>query len=105
MISTSVDVLLALHERHVNVQVFVVHGLLDLLFDDVLEIFQIHAVARVLCRLALDGHVQLVVVAVPVGVGAFAKDLEVFGLIPIVIPQLVGGIESGATGDVDVLHG
>ncbi len=97
--------LLPFQEGHVQVQVFVVDGLLDPFLDDVLELLQIHAVARVFGGLALDGHVQLVVVAVPVGVGAFAKDLHVFGLVPILVPQFVGGIEMSAAGDVNVLHG
>ena len=105
MIRISVDVRFPLHERHIDVQVPVIQWLLDMLLDDVFQVLQIHAVARVLGRNPLHRHVQLVVVAVPVGVGAFAEHFEVLGLVPFVIPQLVGGIESGAAGDVDVLHG
>mgnify|MGYP005710209321 FL=1 len=48
---------------------------------------------------------QLVVVTVPVGIGALAKNFEVLGFIPFIIPQFVSRIESGTTGDVNVLHG
>ena len=96
---------LSLHEGHIDVQVPVIQWLLDMLLDDVFQVLQIHAVARVLGRNPFHSHVQLIVVAMPIGVGAFAEHFEVFGLVPFVVPQLVGGIESGAAGDVDVLHG
>ena len=82
-----------------------VKGLLDMLLDDGLQILEVNAIPRLLRGHPLEGHMQFVVVAMPGGVGALAKDLEIFLLGPVVVPQLVGGIETGAAGDVNVFHG
>jgi hypothetical protein len=83
----------------------VVQWILHLYLDDVPQILEVHAIARFLSRRTLYGDVELVIVAVPIGIGAFAEDFEVSLLGPIVVPQFVGGIESGAAGDVNVFHG
>ena len=47
---------------------------------------------------------QFVIVAVPVGIGAFSEDFEVLLVGPIVVPKLMSSIETGTAGDIDVFH-
>ena len=85
-----------LHPGHIQVQVAVIQRLLYMLLDDVPQILEVHTIAGFCCRHTFDGNVHFVVVAVPIGIGTFPEDLEVPLLGPIVVPQFVGSIESGA---------
>lgn len=81
----------------IQVQVFMVKAPLDLLFDDVLEHLQIDQVARHGVYFSADLDLQLIIVAVVIGVIAQPEDLLILLIAPVGIVQPVGGIEVGAT--------
>lgn len=74
------------HPRHVQVEILVVERVFHVNFDEVTQIFQVHAVPRFRGGLTLDGDMQFIIVAVPIGIGAFSEDFEVLLVGPIVVP-------------------
>ena len=94
----------AFEEWHVEVEVAVVHFGKDVLLDDVAHELEIDAIAGVGLRLAFHCYKQIVIMAVPVGVGAFAECLQVRLLIPLRVPQLVRCVKALATGNVNSFH-
>jgi len=78
---------------HVLVDVLVVERLHDGLLDDALEVGDVDDHAGVLVDLALDRHLQHVVVAVTVGVVALAENLSVLLVAQIGVVQSVTSTE------------
>lgn len=83
----------AFHEVDIEVEVAVVDTLYDDVFDEAAECFGVVDEACIGVGGAFYGDVQLVVVAMPVGVGAFAKYFCVLRFGPVLVVQAVGGIE------------
>jgi len=88
-------------EVHVEVEVAVVEVVNDVLFDDDAQFFYVYDESRDGVGHAFDRDVEVVVVAVPISVGALAKDGFVFFLGPVFHPEFVGGVETFDSGDID----
>ena len=91
---------LALHEWHIHVEVPVVSLLYDMFLHQVAEGFGVEDEASITLELTLHCDMQLIVVAMPVGVGALAEDFGVVRIIPGGIEKAVRGIEVLHAGDV-----
>jgi hypothetical protein len=65
----------------------------DVFFDQVTQYFHVHYVPRHRVRFANYPHNQFVVMAVVVGIAAFAEYPEVLLIIPLRVIQAVGGIK------------
>ena len=72
--------------------------------DEILEFDQVHTKSRVRMRLTSDCDVQIVIVSVPIRICTFPESLYVSLIAPVVIPEFVRCVESGASGDVDLFH-
>ena len=84
---------LAGHKWHIQVKVFVVHMLHQLVFHNVAKLFGIENEAGFGVGSTFYRDVEFVVVAVPVLIGAFAKNLAVAILTPSGVEQPMGRIE------------
>ncbi len=88
-----------LEPGHVEIQVLVIQVPEQPLLGQLLQLVEVHHIAGLGIDLALDGQLQLVVVAVEVRVAALPERLPV----PLVgepgIVQAVGGVEVHAAGD------
>jgi hypothetical protein len=80
---------------HVKVEVFVVESSFHLLVDKVFEQFEVNEVASFGVNLARHLHLQLIVVAVEVGVAARAEHGLVALLWPSGVVEAVCGVEVG----------
>lgn len=89
------------HEIHVQVHVLVVELVGDVLLDDTAQVFQVHEKSCSLVGFALHGYEQLVIMPVPVRVGAFAENLQVLFLRPVLAEQLMGRVKTLSSGDKD----
>ena len=72
--------------------------------DHGLEIGEIDEIARVLVNGAFDRHINHIIVAMPIRMGAFAEHFKVLGFVPIVVPEFVRSIESRTAGDGYLFH-
>lgn len=93
----------ALQEIHVHIQVFMIEFVRDLCPDDGAEIFQVNKVSEFRIDLAFYGNIKVVIVPVPVRVGAAAENFFVFFFAPVGAEKAVGGIKTLAACDVN--HG
>ena len=81
-----------------------VQGLFHADPDDILELNQVHTEACVGMRFTDDCDVQFVIVSVPIRICTLPESRDVLLIAPVVIPELVRRVESGASGDVDLFH-
>jgi len=69
--------------------------------DDAAEVFQIHQKSSIGVGCAHERHQQFKIMAVHIGVGAFAKYLFVFFGAPIRVPKLMGSVEMLLAGQMN----
>lgn len=81
-----------------------IQWLFDKFADDRLQVREIDEVSRSLVDGSADGDKHFVIVAMPIGIGAFTKYFKVLFGIPVLIPEFMGGVEPGAAGDGDFFH-
>src|SRR2546423_1476825 len=93
-----------LHERHVEIEVPVVHHARDLLLDDLLQLGQIEDISGLGVGLAFDRNVQRVVVAVPVLVVALPEESRVLLVAEGRVMNPMGGVEPHSTGYCHCRH-
>src|SRR5579875_2405164 len=82
---------------HVVVEMAMVDLVNNFAVHDLAQLGQVHQHARVWVWFATQGHLQGVVMPVPVGIGAFAVKLPVFTLAEGFAPEPMRGAEAGAT--------
>jgi hypothetical protein len=73
---------LIFHEIHIHVQVFVVQLIDHIFFDELAEFLHIIQKTGIRIRPALDGYIKIVIMPMPVLIGAYPK----YGLIPLLAP-------------------
>src|SRR6266542_3711964 len=95
---------LAAHEMYVEVEIPMIHCAEDFANDQLLQLAQVHHVAGALVNRALYGHVENVVVTVPVGIVAFAERRLVFGVAERWVVDAVGRVEPQPAGYRDACH-
>jgi hypothetical protein len=83
----------SLHEWHICIQILMVQSVYHMGLDDTAEFLHVKNEACFGVRPALDGDMKLKVVAMPVLIGTFAKNLFISFSGPGGIEQAVGCIE------------
>lgn len=79
--------------RSVQVKIFVVKFFNNFAFNNRLQYFSIHYIARLGSYFASYFYNQLVVMAMVVGIVAFTKYLTVFGIVPMRVIQAMSRVE------------
>lgn len=93
----------ALHEIHIQVEVLVIHLFDDIFTDDLAQFLYIEHETGVGIGLAPDGHIQLIIMSMPVLIGAFAKDFLILLTAPAWVIELMCRIEMLQARQID--HG
>ncbi len=88
-------------ELHVEIEVAMVEVVGDMRMDELAEFLHIHDKSGARIGPTFYRDVQIIIVAMPVFVGAFAKGFPVFLFRPFWHPKFVGGIESFDTCDIN----
>src|SRR5882757_11479830 len=65
----------------------------NIIINDGFQLFQIYQVARCVCNFAFNGYKQVVIMPMPVGIGAFAKYFVIFFSAPFLTVHPVSGIK------------
>lgn len=89
---------------YIEVEILVIEVVNDFFTDDHFEDFEVHHAACIWVWLSFYTNVQIKIVPVEVGVGAFAKGFQVSLIAPIGVPQPVSGIEVFFAGEVEDRH-
>src|SRR5690606_19603509 len=84
---------LPLHEIYIHVKVFVVHLINHFFSDQSTQCLEIHNKTCVRVWKTFDGDNQFKIMAMPVDVGAGAKNFLVPFLAPLRVPKLMGRVE------------
>jgi futalosine nucleosidase len=90
----------ALHKRHIQVQVLMIQLFYNMLINNLAQLFYIEHKTRIVAGLAFDCDIQLVIMTMPVGISAFAKNGFVLCCVPVGVIKFMGGVKMLNTGQI-----
>ena len=91
---------LPLHKIYIQVQVLVIQFVQHLFFYDLAQLLYIKQKAGIGIGFALDGNKKLIIMTMPMFIGAFAKYSLILLFAPLGVVQLMGCIKMFNTGEV-----